>query len=78
MPRIVLAHWHGGAPPGAQIDVDDGALAALRRDGLIAAVVDAPPAAPETTDGAAEPDDAPEAESGPAEDAGPPRARRRR
>lgn len=40
MPRIQLAHWHKGHPPGAELDVTDDELAQLKRDGRVAAVLD--------------------------------------
>ncbi|MEU9245875.1 hypothetical protein [Streptomyces sp. NPDC048385] len=58
MPRVKLAHWHGGNPPGAEIDVSDQELTALRRDGRVAEVL--APAA-EQPDQAAEPEPSPEA-----------------
>jgi hypothetical protein len=42
MPRVILAHWHNGLAPGSELDVTDVELAALRRDGRIADVVDGP------------------------------------
>lgn len=70
MPRIKLAHWHDGRPPGAELDVDDVQLAALKRDGRVAevldtaspdaAVGDGPPAAPEEQAAAEEPEPVPE------------------
>lgn len=42
MPRIKLAHWVGDHKPGDEIDVSDVELAALRRDGRVAEVVEAP------------------------------------
>jgi hypothetical protein len=49
MPRIKLANWHGEHAPGAELDVDDVELKALRRDGRVAEVVEpaAEPARPE-------------------------------
>lgn len=43
MPRIILSAWHGGRPPGTELEVDDAQLAALRRDGRVAAVVEDQP-----------------------------------
>jgi hypothetical protein len=42
MPRIKLAHWHDGHQPGEEIDVSAEELAALDRDGRVAAVVESP------------------------------------
>jgi hypothetical protein len=39
MPRIRLANWYGDHKPGDEIDVDDVALKALHRDGIVAEVV---------------------------------------
>jgi hypothetical protein len=39
MPRIKLANWYGDRAPGDEIDVDEVALKALRRDGLVAEVL---------------------------------------
>ena len=63
MPRIKLAFWHGGHQPGEEIDVTDEELAALQRDGRVAAVVDSttPEAAPEPQSAAE--DKAPEKQS---------------
>ncbi|WP_217545569.1 hypothetical protein [Streptomyces sp. GbtcB6] len=70
MPRVKLAHWHGGNPPGAEISVSDQELAALRRDGRVAEVL-APTS--EQQGPAAEPEPSPEA----APDVPAPRARKR-
>lgn len=40
MPRIKLASWYGDKAPGEEMDVDDVRLKALRRDGLVAEVID--------------------------------------
>jgi len=40
MPRIKLAGWYGERKPGDELDVGDVLLKALRRDGLVAEVVD--------------------------------------
>jgi hypothetical protein len=42
MPRIKLANWYGEKAPGEELDVDEVRLKALRRDGMVAEVVDAP------------------------------------
>ncbi|MEV1097500.1 hypothetical protein AB0I87_18760 [Streptomyces sp. NPDC049952] len=42
MPRIKLAFWHGDKGPGEELDVTDADLAALRRDGRVATVLDPP------------------------------------
>ncbi|MFJ4808491.1 hypothetical protein [Streptomyces longwoodensis] len=42
MPRIKLASWYGDKAPGEEMEVDDVTLKALRRDGLVAAVLDGP------------------------------------
>lgn len=39
MPRIRLAFWHDGHAPGDEIDVTDGDLPALQRDGRVAHVL---------------------------------------
>lgn len=39
MPRIKLAAWYGDQAPGDIVEVDDGALKAMRRDGLVADVL---------------------------------------
>jgi hypothetical protein len=44
MPRIRLAFWHDGHAPGDEVDVDDGTLRALRRDGRVAEVLPDKPA----------------------------------
>lgn len=46
MPRIKLANWYGARKPGDEIDVDEVLLKALRRDGLVAEVLQAPEPAP--------------------------------
>ena len=83
MPRVILAHWHAGRAPGAELDVTDEELADLRRDGRISDVLDGPGAQPEPS--TAEPEDqaaadpepeAPEPEAA-AEEA-PPSGRKRR
>lgn len=51
MPRVKLASWYGDHAPGEELDVDDVALKALRRDGLVAEVVTAPEPVPEPTAG---------------------------
>ncbi|GAB2718105.1 hypothetical protein [Streptomyces bullii] len=61
MPRIKLANWYGDKAPGEEIDVGDVLLKALRRDGRVAEVVDAP-----TQEQADEP--APEPVSAPAQE----------
>lgn len=38
MHTITLAHWHDGRAPGTELEVDDVELAALQRDGRVAAV----------------------------------------
>jgi len=45
MPRIQLAYWHGVHAPGDEINVSAEDLAVLTRDGRVAKVLDAPPAA---------------------------------
>lgn len=40
MPRIKLAFWHGKHQPGDELDVTDDELAALRRDGRVAEVLE--------------------------------------
>ncbi|MDH3037925.1 MULTISPECIES: hypothetical protein [Streptomyces] len=40
--RIKLASWYGDHKPGDEIDVDDVLLKALRKDGRVAALVEAP------------------------------------
>ncbi|GGV91584.1 hypothetical protein [Streptomyces massasporeus] len=60
MPRIKLANWYGDKAPGEELDVDEVQLKALRRDGMVAEVVDAPAA--ESADEAsaqAQPENAP-------------------
>ncbi|GAA0637240.1 hypothetical protein GCM10009535_11960 [Streptomyces thermocarboxydovorans] len=42
MPRIKLSSWYGDHKPGDEIDVDEVLLKALRKDGVVAAVVQAP------------------------------------
>ncbi|WP_369274522.1 hypothetical protein AB5J55_35395 [Streptomyces sp. R11] len=42
MPRIKLAHWVGDHKPGDEIEVSDVELTALKRDGRVAEVVEAP------------------------------------
>lgn len=44
MPRIKLAHWHGGHAPGEELNVTDDDLRALERDGRVAEVVKTEPA----------------------------------
>jgi hypothetical protein len=44
MPRIKLANWYGDKAPGEELDVDDVMLKALRRDGMVAEVVEEQPA----------------------------------
>lgn len=89
MPRIRLAHWHGGHAPGSEIDVSDDELVALRRDGRVAAVLPAeeggvlePTTAVAVNDTSEpEPVEAPPAESDPAPEDGDgeqPKGRRRR
>jgi len=39
MPRIKLANWYGDQAPGDIVEVDDAALKAMRRDGLVADVL---------------------------------------
>lgn len=46
MPRIKLANWYGDKAPGEELDVDAVTLKALRRDGLVAEVVEAPQETP--------------------------------
>lgn len=46
--RIKLASWYGDKAPGEEIDVDDVTLKALRRDGLVAEVVEVTAAAEES------------------------------
>lgn len=48
MPRIRLAHWHGGHAPGDVITVDDDTLRALQRDGRVNEVL---PDEPEFAEG---------------------------
>jgi len=63
MPRIKLAHWHGDRKPGDEVDVSDEEFAALRRDGRVAEVVQAPaeePPVPQQED-EAQPEDSPAA-----------------
>ena len=43
MPRIKLAGWYSGKKPGDELEVDDVQLKALRRDGLVAEVVQSAP-----------------------------------
>jgi hypothetical protein len=40
MARIRLAHWHDGKAPGDEVDVPDGDLKALVRDGRVAEVLE--------------------------------------
>lgn len=47
MPRIRLAHWHAGHQPGDEVEVTGEELAALDRDGRVAALVDSPQPTPE-------------------------------
>jgi hypothetical protein len=58
--RIKLASWYGDHAPGEEIDVDDVALKALRRDGLVAEVVETtqeqPPAEPAVDEPASQPE----------------------
>lgn len=63
MPRIKLAFWHDGHLPGAEIDVDDDMLKALRRDGRVAEVLpdvdeggELPPAVTEAVNATGEPE----------------------
>ena len=58
MPRIKLANWYGDRAPGEDLDVDEVTLKALRRDGIVAEVV-------ETTE---EPKPTPEQEPQPTEE----------
>jgi hypothetical protein len=53
--RIKLASWYGDHAPGDEIDVDDVALKALRRDGLVAEVVETPQEKPAAQPAAEEP-----------------------
>jgi hypothetical protein len=39
MPRIKLANWYGDHKPGDEIEVDEVALKALHRDGIVAEVI---------------------------------------
>ncbi|MEU0200931.1 MULTISPECIES: hypothetical protein [unclassified Streptomyces] len=39
MPRIKLANWYGDNAPGDELDVDDGMVKRLHRDGLVAEVI---------------------------------------
>ncbi|CAM5603979.1 hypothetical protein [Streptomyces coeruleorubidus] len=48
MPRIKLANWYGDHKPGDEIDVDEVLLKALRRDGVVAEVLE-PPVEPAPT-----------------------------
>ncbi|MFF0277448.1 hypothetical protein [Streptomyces sp. NPDC004330] len=64
MPRIRLAHWYGQLAPGTETEVTEEELAALQRDGRVAAVL---PAATSTGAPAA-----PAAEAEPAESQDPP------
>jgi hypothetical protein len=47
MPRIKLANWYGDRAPGDEMDVDEVMLKRLRRDGLVAEVVEPPTEASE-------------------------------
>ncbi|MFJ3794935.1 hypothetical protein ACIPSJ_01465 [Streptomyces sp. NPDC090088] len=64
MPRVKLAHWHSGNPPGAEIDVTDQQLADLRRDGRVAEVLATAtePSSAEQQDQATQPEPPSEAE----------------
>jgi hypothetical protein len=55
MPRITLAHWHGSLPPGTETTVTAEELAALTRDGRVAAVHDEPAATPRPAEAAKAP-----------------------
>lgn len=59
MPRIKLAHWHGDKQPGDEVDVSDAELAALRRDGRVAEVLEDPAAQPEPAPESAQGTEAP-------------------
>jgi hypothetical protein len=48
MPRIKLANWYGDKAPGDELDVDEVMLKRLRRDGLVAEVVESPTEASES------------------------------
>ncbi|MFJ2006997.1 hypothetical protein [Streptomyces chartreusis] len=85
MPRIALAHWWSGHPPGAELTVDDEELRALTRDGRVAEVLADPVAQPEPAaaqdqpaDEAVSADSEAEAVEPEAEAAEPERASRRR
>lgn len=72
MPRIKLAFWHAGRAPGEEVDVCDTDLAALQRDGRVAAVLEPPATAapapavePQQVQSAPAPEPAVEAESQP-------------
>lgn len=54
--RIKLASWYGDKAPGEEIDVDEVALKALHRDGLVAEVVEIPQAEPAAEEPAAQPE----------------------
>lgn len=56
MTRIKIASWYGDHAPGAEVEVDDSALKALTRDGVVAEIVKPATVAQETP--AAEPEEA--------------------
>jgi hypothetical protein len=71
MPRIKLANWYGEKAPGEELNVDDVQLKALRRDGMVAEVVDAPAVEPADELGAqAQPEPAPVQEAAPQPESG--------
>ncbi|MEU9149212.1 hypothetical protein AB0D59_01330 [Streptomyces sp. NPDC048417] len=75
MPRVTLAHWHGGQAPGTEIEISDEELAHLRRDGRVAEAPEpaTEPSPAEQQDQAAKPEPSHEA----APDAPAPRTRKR-
>lgn len=54
--RIKLASWYGDHAPGEELDVDDVTLKALRRDGLVAEVVETPQEQPAAEEPATQPE----------------------
>lgn len=76
MPTIRLAHWHGGNPPGSEVDVSVEDLALLKRDGRVAEVLPDKPEA--VAEHAAAPAEEPVPEPAAAEAEAPAKSGRRR
>lgn len=72
MPRIQLAHWHGGRAPGDVVDVDADELSQLHRDGRVACVLpdepEPPTAPPDAPSGEPQPEPEPDEGDGPVEE----------